>query len=223
MPGSTQDSAAEVPRHETPPSGLGHWFAAAMLRTGGWTMGGAPPRLDKYVLIAAPHTNWWDGFWMLCFASWWGVHLNWLAKQSVMRWPVAWLLRRLGVVPVDRSAPQGLVGQIVSQFEQREAMVLSVPPEGTRARREYWKSGFYHMARQANVPVCLSYLDFGRRTAGFGPCFELTGDVGKDMDRIREFYADVQGKVPENFTPPRLREEDDQDGREDAQEPAARP
>ncbi len=185
------------------------WLAAALLRLGGWNIGEPPPKLDKYVAIAAPHTYWWDGFWMLCFAFWWGMRINWLAKDSVMRWPVAGLLRRTGVVPVDRSAPQGLVGQIVREFERRDRMVLSIPPEGTRARREYWKSGFYHIAVEADVPVCLTYLDYDRRVSGFGPCFRLTGDVRKDMDRIREFYTDYVGKFPENFTPPRLREEDE--------------
>lgn len=200
----------DVPRHEQPGTGWDHRFAAACLRRGKWTIGHPPPRLDKYVAVAAPHTEWWDGFWMLCFAWWWGLRINWLAKNSVMRWPVAGLLRRTGVVPVDRSAPQGLVGQIVEQFEQRERLVLSIPPEGTRVRREYWKSGFYHIARQADVPVCLSYLDYAKRVAGFGPCFRLTGDVRADMDRIREFYAGISGKIPENFTPPRLREEEDE-------------
>lgn len=181
------------------------------LRIGGWTIGGPPPRLDKFVVVAAPHTEWWDGFWMLNFAAWWGMEMSWLAKQSAVRWPFAGLLLRLGVIPVDRSAPHGLVGQIVEQFERRDRLMLSIPPEGTRARRDYWKSGFYHIARQADVPVCLSYLDFGRREAGFGPCFRLTGRVGEDMDRIRAFYATVQPKVPEKFTPPRLREEDEEE------------
>ncbi len=199
----------DVPRVEAPASDWAHHLSGMFLRMRGWTMGGAAPKLDKYVLIAAPHTEWWDGFWMLCFSSWWGVRMNWLAKKSVMRWPVAGLLRRTGIVPVDRSAPQGLVGQIVEQFEQRERMVLAIPPEGTRGLRDYWKSGFYHMARQANVPICLSYLDFKTRVAGFGPCFDLTGNVRADMDRVREFYAGIEGKIPENFTPPRLREEDE--------------
>lgn len=199
----------DVPRREQPDTGWDHRLAAALLRRGKWTIGHPPPLLDKYVVVAAPHTEWWDGFWMLCFARWWGLRINWLAKKSVVRWPVAGLLRRTGVVPVDRSAPQGLVGQIVEQFEQREQLVLSIPPEGTRARREYWKSGFYHIAQQANVPVCLSYLDYGKRESGFGPCFRLSGNVRADMDRIREFYSGITGKIPENFTPPRLREEDE--------------
>ena len=188
------DPPEDVARYDQPGTGLGHWIAAALLRLGGWTIGDPPPRLDKYVVIAAPHTDWWDGFWMLCFAWWWGLRINWLAKKSVMRWPVAGFLRWTGVVPVDRSAPQGLVGQIVEEFARRDRMVLSIPPEGTRGRREYWKSGFYHMAREAQVPVCMSYLDYGRRTSGFGPCIELSGDVGEDMDRIREFYADIKGE-----------------------------
>lgn len=207
MPTHPPDPIEDVPRHTDPGTGWTQRLAASFLRLGGWTLGDPPPRLDKYVVVAAPHTQWWDGFWMLCFAWWWGLRVNWMAKNTIMRWPFAGLLRRTGVVPVDRSAPRGLVGQIVDEFERRDRMVLSIPPEGTRGRREFWKSGFYHIAHQAGVPVCLSYLDYGRRVAGFGPCMTLTGDIAKDMDRVREFYADIEGKVPENFTPPRLREE----------------
>ena len=212
MPAATPPGPEDVPRFDAPATGWGHRIAALLIRSRGWTVAEPPPRIDKCVVIAAPHTDWWDGFWMLVFATWWGLKINWLAKSSIMRWPFAGLLRRTGVVPVDRSAPQGLVGQIVDQFNQRETMMLSIPPEGTRGRREFWKSGFYHMAHQAGVPLCLSYLDFGRRICGFGPCFMLTGNVREDMDRIREFYdglakKGMTGKHPEKFTPPRLREE----------------
>ncbi|MCH9683174.1 MAG: lysophospholipid acyltransferase family protein [Deltaproteobacteria bacterium] len=197
----------ELPRVQTAPSGVGHWFAALILKLSGWTVDGAPPDLDRYVVLAVPHTAWWDGVWMLLFARWWNVRLAWMGKHTLMRWPISLLLRRLGIVPVDRRAPQGLVGQIVEQFEQRDRLVLAIPPEGTRRRRDFWKSGFYHIAVEAKVPVCMSFLDYGRRTAGFGPCFWLTGDMRRDMDRIREFYADKKGKVPADFTPPLLREE----------------
>lgn len=208
MTAPSPDPLDDVPRYVERGTDWVARIAAIALRLGGWTIGDPPPRLDKYVVVAAPHTYWWDGFWMLMFAWWWGLRINWLAKHTVMRWPVAGLLRRTGVVPVDRRAPQGLVGQIVAEFERRDRMVLSIPPEGTRTRREYWKSGFYYIAQQANVPVCLSYLDYERRVAGLGPCFQLSGEIRQDMDRIREFYANVTGKVPERFTPPRLREED---------------
>lgn len=183
-------------------------FAAFCLRLGGWTIGGRPPRLKKYVIVAAPHTTWWDGFWMLAFAWWWGIDLAWMGKASLVKGPLGFIPRRVGVIPVDRSAPQGLVGQVVDQFDARESLLLAIPPEGTRAKRDYWKSGFYHIAREAGLPLCLSYLDYGKREAGFGPMLDLSDDIGADMDRIRAYYKTQWSRHPELFTPPRLREED---------------
>ena len=189
-------------------SGLRQRLASLVLRLGGWTAEGVPPDLPKYVIVAAPHTWWWDGFWMVAFAWRWGLRINWLVKSTAARYPFGALLRALGAIPVDRSSPQGLVSQLTAEFGERLELLLSISPEGTRARRDYWKSGFYQVARAANVPVCLSYLDYGRMKGGFGPCFLLTGDMHADMNRIRAFYRDVRGRVPEQFTPPRLREED---------------
>lgn len=178
-----------------------------MLRLGGWTIGGPPPTIDKYVIIAAPHTTWWDGFWMLAFAWWWGVDLAWMGKASLVKGPLGWLPRRAGVIPVDRSAPQGLVAQVVEQFAARESLLLAIPPEGTRAKRDHWKSGFYHIAREAGLPLCMSYLDYETREAGFGPMIELSDDIVADMDRIRRFYEQQWARHPELYTLPLLREE----------------
>lgn len=184
-------------------------FATFCLWLGGWTIGGAPPKdLHKYVIIAAPHTTWWDGFWMLAFAWWWGVDLNWMGKKSITKGALGPIAKRAGLVPVDRSAPQGLVGQMVDQFAERETIMLAIPPEGTRAKRDYWKSGFYQIARGAGVPICMSYLDYEKREAGFGPMFMPSDEVSADMDRIRAFYKVQWGRHPELFTHPRLREED---------------
>ncbi|EDM80828.1 hypothetical protein PPSIR1_27998 [Plesiocystis pacifica SIR-1] len=183
-------------------------FATTCLRMGGWKVGGPPPQIDKYVIIAAPHTTWWDGFWMLGFAWVWGIELNWMGKASLVNHPLGFIPRWAGVVPVDRSSPQGLVAQMVEQFEKRETILLAIPPEGTRAKRDYWKSGFYQIARGAKVPMCMSYLDYDKREAGFGPMIEPSGDLSADMDRIRAFYKKVWSRHPELYTEPRLREED---------------
>ncbi|PRP99933.1 Acyltransferase [Enhygromyxa salina] len=187
--------------------GLRARFAATCLRLGGWTVGGAPPTINKYVIVAAPHTTWWDGFWMLAFAWVWGVDLAWMGKASLTRGPLGWIPRACGVIPVERSAPQGLVAQIVEQFESRESLLLAIPPEGTRGKRDYWKSGFYQIAVGAELPICLSYLDYKTREAGFGPMIEPDDDVCATMDRVRAFYKTEWAKHPQLFTPPLLREE----------------
>lgn len=197
-----------LPRREAPKHGLRHHIAGFFLRLGGWTPVGDPPAVDKFIIVAAPHTWWWDGFWMMAFAWWWGVEIKWLVKSGAAWGPFGWLLRSVGAIPVDRSAPQGLVGTLCREFASQQSLIVSIPAEGTRARRQYWKSGFYHLARQAKVPVCLSVLDYGRGRGGFGPCFIPTGNVRADMDLIRSYYHDVKGRIPDRFTPPKLKEED---------------
>lgn len=202
----------DVPRTPARRRGFRHHAAALLLRLGGWTPDGDPPALAKFIVVAAPHTALRDGFWMLALAWWWGLHVDWLVKKEFLRGPLGWWLKRIGAVPVDRSAPQGLVGELTEAFRSRDRMVLAIPPEGTRERRAHWKSGFYQVAREAGVPICLSYLDYGRKRGGFGPCLSTSADVRADMDLIRSFYAGVSACVPEQFTPPRLVEEDEPRG-----------
>ena len=113
----------------------------------------------------------------------------------------------LGGVAVDRRQHNNLVDAVAAEFASRDALVLGVPAEGTRSRRDYWKSGFYWMASKAEVPIALGYLDFSRREGGFGPLLHPSGDLKADMDVIRAFYADKVGKNPALFTPPLLQAE----------------
>ena len=117
-------------------------------------------------------------------------------------------MRILGGLPVDRSGPHGFVHQAAQTIENAERLVVAVPPSGTRSRGEHWKSGFYWIAHEANVPVVCGYLDYARRRACLGHSFVPTGDVDADMDNVRAIYADVRGKYPELETPIRLKEEE---------------
>jgi 1-acyl-sn-glycerol-3-phosphate acyltransferase len=131
-----------------------------------------------------------------------------MGKHTLFKPPFGTFFKRLGGIPIVRHRPGGVVGQMVEQFENNESLVLMVPAEGTRSHVDYWKSGFYHIARKADVPVVLSYLDFGKKVGGIGPAIELTGDFSADMDKIRDFYADKTGFRPEKAGVIRLREED---------------
>jgi 1-acyl-sn-glycerol-3-phosphate acyltransferase len=113
-------------------------------------------------------------------------------------------------VAIDRDRAGDVVGQMIEELQRRDEMVLVIPPEGTRGRAPYWKSGFYRIAVGADVPVVPGYLDFGRKRGGFGPPIRMTGDVRVDMDRIRAFYEEIAptGYAPDDFGPIRLREED---------------
>lgn len=117
-------------------------------------------------------------------------------------------MRRLGGIPVDRADPARVVRDVVSQVHDGTVFGLVVTPDGTRGGNEYWKSGFYRIARETGMPVTLGFVDRTTMTTGLGPTIDLTGDVASDMDRIRAFYADKAGVRPERRTEPRLREED---------------
>jgi 1-acyl-sn-glycerol-3-phosphate acyltransferase len=187
---------------------LKKWIGKAFLEAAGWKMDGARPTLDRYVIIAAPHTSNWDLPFMLAMAFVYDIPVRWMGKHTLFKAPFGPFFERLGGIPIVRNRPGGIVAQMVDHFAESESLVLMVPAEGTRGHVDYWKSGFYHIARAADVPVVLSYLDFGKKVGGIGPAVELTGDIRSDMDKIRQFYAGKQGFRPENAGVIRLREED---------------
>ena len=146
---------------------------------------------------------------MLAFAFVLGLRPSWLGKREMFRGPAGPLFRWLGGIPVDRSRRANLVEQAIELFARPEPLVLVVPPSGTRERVEYWRSGFYHIARGAGVPIVCSFLDYGRGVGGIGPVVEPSGDLAADMETIRRFYAGILGRYPAQTSTPRLREEDE--------------
>jgi 1-acyl-sn-glycerol-3-phosphate acyltransferase len=182
---------------------LARWF----LGISGWQAEGSRPQEHRFVLIAAPHTSNWDLVYLLALAAIFDVKVSWMGKHVLFRPPLGWLMRRLGGIPVVRHRRDNLVAQAAQSFEDREDLALVVPAEGTRGYVSHWKSGFYHIARTAGVPIVLGYLDYSRRRGGFGPTLYATGDVSSDMDQIRKFYADKVGKYPDLFGEARLAEE----------------
>jgi len=174
----------------------------------GWRIVGKLPPVRKAVIIAAPHTSNWDFVMGLTIAWRCRLKVRWLGKHTLFKAPFGWFFRALGGLPVDRTAAQGLVEQMVKTFRERELLALAVPPSGTRKRRDYWKSGFYHIALGADVPLVCVAADYGRKTGWIGPALRLQGDVSVDMDRIRAFYEGSTGKFPALMTRIRLRDED---------------
>jgi 1-acyl-sn-glycerol-3-phosphate acyltransferase len=183
-------------------------IARAVLRLGGWRTAGARPDVRKYVVIAAPHTSNWDFLWVLAFAWALDIDVRWLGKHTLFRWPLGVVLRRLGGIPVRRHERANLVDRLADDFRERDALVVVIPAEGTRDWVPRWRSGFYHVARAARVPVALGFLDYGRRIGGFGPTLHLSGDVRTDMDRVRAFYDPAWGRYPERSGVIKLAEED---------------
>ena len=181
--------------------------ARGFLRLTGWQLEGVKPLERRFVLIAAPHTSNWDMVYLLALSVVAELDVSWMGKHVLFRPPLGWLMRRLGGIPIVRHQRHNMVSQMVGAFGRSDALALVVPAEGTRGYVPHWKSGFYHIARTADVPIVLGYLDYARRRGGFGPAFQPTGDIRCDMDEIREFYADKVGKYPEQFGEVRLKEE----------------
>jgi 1-acyl-sn-glycerol-3-phosphate acyltransferase len=180
-------------------------LAALVLRAIRWTAVGEVPRTG--VLVGAPHTSNWD-FVMMLLIMWRGdVTPRVLMKKELFRGPLGWLLHRLGGLPLDRDNPGAMVRELVREARSGEPFLLILAAEGTRTKGEYWKSGFWRIARSANLPIALAFIDGPTRTAGFGPTITATDDVVADMDRVRAFYRDKRGIHPERRTEPRLREE----------------
>jgi 1-acyl-sn-glycerol-3-phosphate acyltransferase len=182
-------------------------LARALLKLGGWQLEGEVPDTGAYVLIAAPHTSNWDFVWTMSAAAALGVKLNWMGKHTLFKPLVGSLFKLSGGIPIRRDEAGNRVTLIAQQLREASAMVLLVPAEGTRSRTDYWKSGFYHIAGAADVPIVLGFLDYAGRRVGFGPTLLPSGDLGRDMNTIRGFYSDCVGKYPEKSGPIRLKEE----------------
>ena len=183
-------------------------LAKIVLGLSGWRPEGGPPEEHaRYVIVAAPHTSNWDFPLLIGFAWLYRVRIAWVGKHSLFRWPFGPIMRGLGGVAVRRDGPEGLVGQLAHALKHGPPRGLVIPVEGSRAWREHWKSGFYHVAREAGLPVVLSFLDYKRRVGGFGATFIPSGNIPLDMDAVRTFYADKIALHPENFGPIRLAEE----------------
>ena len=170
------------------------WFARSLLRLGGWRMAGRFPDIPKLVLIGAPHTSNWDGVWGLLVKVALGLDIRIFAKRELFWWPLGPILRRIGVIPVDRTAARGLIEQMLERFEQEDRFWLGIAPEGTRKRVERWKPGFWKIASAAGVPVLPAYFHYPEKIIGIGEPFQLTGDMEADMARIRAWYAPWRGK-----------------------------
>ncbi len=177
-----------------------------ILRRAGWTVEVVPPDRPKGVVIVYPHTSNWDfvvGY-LAKVAS--GLGLRWIGKEALFRPPLGVLFRALGGIPVRRGARAGLVAQLVAQYARRERLWIAVAPEGTRARVDHWKSGFYRVALAAKVPIGLASIDYARRRVELRTYVDLTGDPEVDLACFRERYAGVHGLYPENMGEIRFRE-----------------
>jgi 1-acyl-sn-glycerol-3-phosphate acyltransferase len=175
---------------------LMRWLSRIVFRFTGWKPAGTRPDISRYVIIAAPHTSNWDFLYTLCLAFILEIKPFIMMKADWFRWPLGPFLRWFGAIPVDRSKSTHVVARSIQAFREHPRMVLLVPPAGTRSKVMYWKTGFYHIAVGANVPIVLGYLDYRRKVGGIGPVVHPTGNMERDMKIIKAFYADITAKYP---------------------------
>jgi 1-acyl-sn-glycerol-3-phosphate acyltransferase len=179
-------------------------FASWMLRLAGWRVVLAQPVPLRCVVVFYPHTSNWD-FPLGLTAKWLvGVPFRFIAKDSLFATPLGPWLRRWGGIPVNRSGGTGVIARFAAEFAKHDDFRLAVAPEGTRSLTGRWKSGFYHLARAAKVPLALAFIDYRRREIGVGGYIELTGNVAADMSRIAAVYADKTARWPQNAGPIQL-------------------
>ena len=168
----------------------------AIYRRHGWRAHGVVPSPRKFVLIAAPHTSNWDFLYFVGLTEELGFMPHFMAKQSLFRWPWKNFLLDMGGVPVDRSLNRNYVQAMIDEFNVRKEFMLTIAPEGTRGTVRAWKTGFYHIAMGAKVPIVVGMMDYPSKTGGLGPAIWPTGNYAADMKKVAEIYATVTPKHP---------------------------
>lgn len=180
------------------------WLGRVILRGLGWGWTGGFPNRERMVLIGAPHTSNWDAVIGLAAAAVCGIDVRVMGKAELFRFPFGGLMRWLGIVPVQRDMPGGLVEQAIARLSGPAPFALGIAPEGTRARVERWKTGFYRIAVAADVPIAVVGIDWGRKRIGVNGTIQPSGDLATDLDAIAELLDGVQGRHPALDSPIRL-------------------
>jgi 1-acyl-sn-glycerol-3-phosphate acyltransferase len=178
--------------------------ALRLLRLFGWRVRYKPLPGPRGIAVVYPHTSNWD-FPVGLLARWAiGLEFRWLAKESLFRGPLGILMRCWGGVPIERGAPTGATQRLAATINQADWFWLAITPEGTRGYRPHWKSGFYHLATAANVPLLLISLDYAAKELSVVDVIHLSGDQDADMAAIAAVYAGKQALYPEHAAPIRL-------------------
>jgi 1-acyl-sn-glycerol-3-phosphate acyltransferase len=169
-------------------------FGRGVLALFGWRVEVTLPAGPKGIIIVYPHTSNWDfpvGYLAKLVIR---LPLRWAGKDSLFLGPFAPVFRWMGGIPVNRREHTGFIGQLSREFSERTWMWLALAPEGTRKRTDHLKSGFWHLALAARVPVGLAYIDWDEKVVGLSRYVELTGDEARDLATLREAYAGKHGR-----------------------------
>jgi 1-acyl-sn-glycerol-3-phosphate acyltransferase len=174
-------------------------FANVALFILGWKTKGKMPDIKKFILVAAPHSSNWDFVYFLLIIFKFQIPVHWMAKESMFVWPFKGFLKRLGGIPINRSKRGNVVADMVDTIGQADRLIITIAPSGTREKVTQWKTGFYQIASQANIPIVCGFVDYKLKTGGIGPVILPTGDMDADMKTIKVFYTDKFGRYFEKY------------------------
>lgn len=206
----TESNQWQYPRRG---NGFSRALGKRFLQLFGWRLANAFPDVPKAVVIGGPHTSNWDGIFTCAAMVQIGLDAHVMIKDSAFQGPLGGLLRWMGAVPIDRRKAGGVVEQSVEAFAGRERYVLIVAPEGTRSGAEQWKTGFYHIALRAGVPIVVATADYRKKEITFAAVFTPTGKVDEDVRAIQTYYADVHPRHPDKLSAPLKALRRERDGR----------
>lgn len=161
-----------------------------LYKTQGWKLDPWKPKSRKFIIVGAPHTTNWDFLFFMGATDELGIRPAFMGKHSLFRWPMTRFMREMGGVPIVRSSRNNYVEQMIEVFKARDELMLVVAPEGTRKGAAKWKSGFYHIALGAGVPIVPAWVDHKAKRGGLGPEIALTGDKAADFARIRVWFEE---------------------------------
>ena len=195
--------------HQAPPrpgpalptrgNALARGVFSTCLRLAGWRIEGDLPTMGKCIIVAAPHTSNWDFVIGMAGVFALGIEFHWMGKHTLFRPPFGGVMRWLGGLAIDRTAAHGVVEQVTGEFDKRQQLLLVVTPEGTRSKVARWKTGFWHIARSAEVPIQLAGIDYGRKRLLFGPLLHPGDSLEADMATIQAYYRGMTPRRPELF------------------------
>ena len=177
-------------------------FGRRLLKLMGWKADESPVEDAKCIILGVPHTSVVDFIVAWAYGVSIGITPNIMIKKEFFFWPLGWLLKKMGAIPVDRSKGSNVALYSIQAMKEADKMYLAIAPEGTRKKTDRWKMGFLTIARACDVPVYLGYFDYGTKKIGHGPKFVVSDNPKEDMKRIQAHYAamNLEGRHKDCFS-----------------------
>jgi len=172
-----------------------------LLKVFGWSTVNNFPDAKRYVVIAVPHTSNWDFPLGILYIVSSGVPFRYMGKDALFKWPHKYLFKALGGFAVDRGNKTKFTTKMADFINSQDEIALALAPEGTRSNIKYWRTGFYYIALEANIPIALAYFDYTKKEVGIGSSFMPSGDINADMQIIRDYYQNIKGRHPKKQGP----------------------